>query len=40
MSDYRKYRYTITQQMVDDTKSYIADKKYEKPAEDVTLIED
>jgi len=38
--DYRKYDYTITQQMVDDTKSYIANQKYKKPAEDITLIED
>ena len=40
VSDYRKYHYTITRQMVDDTKSYIAGKKYKKPAEDVTLTED
>ncbi len=40
VNDYRKYQYTITQQMVDDTKSYIAKKKYEKPAEDITLTED
>jgi hypothetical protein len=26
--------------MVDDTKSYIAMKKYKKPDEDITLIED
>ncbi len=40
VNDYRKYHYKITQQMVDDTKSYIAKKKYKKPAEDITLIED
>jgi hypothetical protein len=40
VNDYRKYHYNITQQMVDDTKSYIAHKKYKKPAEDITLIED
>ena len=40
VNDYGKYHYTITQQMVDDAKSYIAKKKYEKPAEDITLIED
>ena len=40
VNDYRKYHYTITQQMVDDTKSYIANKKYKKPAKDITLIED
>ena len=38
--DYRRYHYRITQQMVDDTKAYIANKKYKKPAEDITLIED
>ena len=40
VDDYGKHHYKITQQMVDDAKSYIADKKYEKPAEDITLIED
>jgi hypothetical protein len=40
VNDYRKYHFKITQQMVDDTKSYIADKKYKKPTEDITLIED
>ena len=40
LNDYGEYRYKITQQMVDDTKSYIASKKYKKPAEDITLIED
>ncbi|MHC4198992.1 MAG: M60 family metallopeptidase, partial [Planctomycetota bacterium] len=40
VNDYRKYNYAITQKMVDDTKSYIARKKYKKPAEDITLIED
>ncbi len=40
VKDYREYRFTITQQMVDETKAYIAGKKYEKPAEDITLIED
>jgi hypothetical protein len=38
--DYRTYRFTITQKMVDDTKAYIVAKKYKKPAEDITLIED
>ena len=40
VKDYREYHFTITQQMVDDVKSYIADKNYMKPAEDITLIED
>ena len=40
VDDYGKYHYTITQQMVDETKSYIAKKQYKKPAEDITLIED
>jgi hypothetical protein len=40
VNDYRKYHYDITQQMVDDTKAYIARKRYRKPAVDITLIED
>jgi len=40
VNDYRQYHYQITQQMVDDTKSYIAEKEYEKPAVDITLVED
>ncbi len=40
VNDYRKYDFKITQQMVDDTKSYIAKKQYKKPAVDITLIED
>ncbi len=40
VKDYREYKYTITQQMVDDTKSYIAKKGYDKPTEVITLIED
>ncbi len=40
VKDYRTYHYKITQEMVDDTKAYIASKKYEKPADDITLIED
>jgi hypothetical protein len=40
VNDYGQHHYTITQQMVDDAKSYIAKKEYEKPAEDITLIED
>jgi len=40
VNDYGKYDYTITQQMVEDTKSYISKKQYEQPTEDITLIED
>ncbi|UCG47017.1 MAG: M60 family metallopeptidase [Phycisphaerales bacterium] len=38
--DYRNYHYTITQQMVDEARAYIAEKQYEKPIDDITLIED
>ena len=38
--DYRKYNYKITQEMVDETKSYIAKKNYKKPTRDITLVED
>ncbi len=40
VKDYGTYNYQITQQMVDDAKTYIAKKKYKKPAVDITLIED
>jgi len=40
VNDYRKYRYTITPQMVEETKAYLAKKQYPKPAGDITLIED
>jgi hypothetical protein len=40
VNDYGKYQYTITQEMVDATKAYIATKNYPKPAEDLTLIEE
>ena len=40
VDDYAKYHYTITQQMVDEVRSYIARKKYKKPLEDITLIEE
>ncbi len=40
VKDYRTYNYKITQQMVDETKAYIAKKNYKKPTEDITLIED
>ena len=40
VSDYGRSQYAITQQMVDETKSYIASKQYEKPTVDVTTVED
>ncbi len=40
VNDYRKYHYTITPQMVEETRAYIAKKQYQKPAVDITLIED
>ena len=40
VDDYRKYRFNITQQMVDETKSYVAGKNYPKPTTDLTMIED
>jgi hypothetical protein len=40
VNDYGKYNYKITQEMVDETKSHIATKKYQKPAEDPSLIEE
>jgi len=40
VKDYGTYHYTITQPMVDDVRSYVAGKKYKKPATDLTLIEE
>jgi hypothetical protein len=40
VKDYRNYHYKITQEMVDDAKSYVAMKEYRKPDEDIALIED
>jgi len=40
VDDYGKYRYTITQEMVDETKASIAKKNYQKPSEDITLIDE
>jgi hypothetical protein len=37
VNDYGKYHYTITQQMVDEAKASIANKKYKKPGQDITL---
>jgi hypothetical protein len=40
INDYGKFNFTITRQMVDETKAYIAGKGYKKPAVDITTIED
>jgi len=40
VDDYAKYHFTITQKMVDETKSYVAQKTYPKPASDLTLTEE
>jgi hypothetical protein len=40
VNDYGKYNYTITQEMVDATKSHIAAKHYKKPAVDLTSTEE
>ena len=40
VSDYGRLRFSITQQTVDDTMAAIVAKKYPKPSEDLTLIED
>ena len=40
VKDYGTYNYKITQEMVDEVKQYIAEKKYDRPGEDITLIED
>jgi hypothetical protein len=40
VDDYGKYQYTITQEMVDETKRSIAVKNHPKPSEDITLIDE
>lgn len=40
VSDYGRFRFSIAQQTVDDTRAAIAAKQYPKPAEDLTRIED
>lgn len=40
VNDYGKYRYTITQEMVEEVKASIAAKHYKKPAQDITLVEE
>jgi hypothetical protein len=39
VEDYEKYNFVITPEMVEETRSYIAKKKYQKPSADITLIE-
>lgn len=38
LNDYGRYNFDITQKQVDDTKAYIASKKYKKPKTDITKI--
>lgn len=38
VGDYGNYSFKITQKMVDDTKKYIASKKYKKPKDDIALV--
>ncbi|HWH70487.1 MAG TPA: M60 family metallopeptidase [Candidatus Sulfotelmatobacter sp.] len=40
VNDYGKYDHTITQQMVDEVRSHIAQKQYSKPAADITLTQE
>jgi hypothetical protein len=40
VNDYGRFRYTITQEMVDEAKAWIAKKHYQKPSADLTLIEE
>lgn len=40
VNDYGRYEFDITQQMVDETKEYIASKNYKKPVTDITMLTD
>ena len=40
LNDYRKYKYSISQKMVDETIEYVKSKGYPKPEDDITLVED
>jgi hypothetical protein len=40
LNDYAKYKYTITQEMVDDTTEYVKSRGYPKPETDITLVQD
>lgn len=40
INDYARYNFDITPKMIEDTKKYIAEKKYPKPSEDITRLTD
>jgi hypothetical protein len=40
LNDYRKYKYAITQEMVNETIEYVKSKGYQKSEDDMTLVED
>ncbi len=40
VGDYGHYDFNITQQMVDETKAWIAAQKFKKPATDITLVKE
>lgn len=40
IEDYSNYHFTITQEMVEEIKAYIASKNYPKPESDISLVED
>ena len=40
INDYANYHFEVTDKMVQDTKDYIAGKKYQKPTKDITLLTD
>lgn len=40
LQDYANYNFTITEKMVNDTKSYIQNKNYPQPTQDITQIEE
>ncbi|MFI3315728.1 MAG: M60 family metallopeptidase [Rikenellaceae bacterium] len=40
VNDYGQYNFNITQEMVDETKAYIASKNYKQPTIDITTIDE
>ena len=40
LKDYRNYHFVVTEEMIAETKAYIAKKNYRKPPEDLTLLSD
>jgi hypothetical protein len=40
VNDYCIFRFNITQELVNETRAYVAAKNYPKPEEDLTLIEE